>query len=91
MANLMLEEELKFYMQRNTFKRKGDGAKGRSAGKHGPAGKSQHKGIAGLQTHGVSITNYSGLSTLPNTQGSLDCINGVNVQQLVMKSVQNMN
>ena len=57
MANLMLEEELKFYMQRNTFKRK-EGSKGRSTGKHGANGKSQHKGIAGLQTHGVSITNY---------------------------------
>ena len=39
MANLMLEEELKFYMQRNTFKRK-DGAKGRSTGKQGANAKS---------------------------------------------------
>lgn len=58
MASLMLEEELRYYMQRNQHKRS-KGGKSRDAlyRFNGNNGGQPLKGIAGLSTTGVSLRN----------------------------------
>lgn len=67
MASLMLEEELKFYQQRHFGKRKGKSRDATTRAGSGliypiglkSVGGGHHplKGIAGLQTQGVSLKN----------------------------------